>query len=53
MFTIKSLENISIESLYDSVKILNIQAGCESITGFLQSNSITLSGKQYEMIKQL
>ena len=40
-------------NLHDSVKIINTEADCESITGFLQSNSIPMCGKQFEMIKQL
>jgi len=40
-------------NLHDSVKIINTETDCESITGFLQSNSIPLCGKQFEMIKQL
>ncbi|MCK9628938.1 MAG: GNAT family N-acetyltransferase [Bacteroidales bacterium] len=37
----------------DSIKIVNTELTCDSISGFLESNSIPLSGKQYEMIKQL
>jgi len=40
-------------NLHDSVKIINTEVDCESITGFLQSNSIPLCGKQFEMLKQL
>jgi len=40
-------------NLHNSVKIVNTEADCESITGFLESNLIPLGGKQFEMIKQL
>lgn len=38
---------------HDSAKIINAETTCKSITRFLESNSIPLSGKQFEMIKQL
>ena len=38
---------------HDSIKIINVETGCESITGFMESISVPLSGKQFEMIKQL
>lgn len=38
---------------HSSVKAINANVECESITQFLQSNSIQLKGKQFEMIKQL
>lgn len=40
-------------NLNDSVKIINTKSNCLSITHFLEANSIPLSGKQFEMIKQL
>ncbi|TAJ13862.1 GNAT family N-acetyltransferase [Marinilabiliaceae bacterium JC017] len=40
-------------NLHDSVKVINTDVNCESITGFLQANSIPLRGKQFEMTKQL
>lgn len=49
--------NLIIEALkfnqHRSVKIINTEVDCKSITAFLQSNSITPKGKQFEMIKQL
>jgi len=35
---------------YDSMKIINTDIGCESITGFLKSKNIEVTGKQFEMI---
>ena len=40
-------------NLNDSVKVINTEPGCKSITGFLKSISIPLAGKQFEMIKRL
>jgi len=40
-------------NLHGSVKVVNTEVDCGSITGFLQSNAIPLKGKQFEMIKQL
>ncbi|MEA5006125.1 MAG: GNAT family N-acetyltransferase [Rikenellaceae bacterium] len=37
----------------ESIKVVNTDINCGSISGFLDSNSISLSGKQYEMIKKL
>lgn len=37
----------------ESIKIVNTDVTCASISGFLESNSIYMSGKQYEMIKNL
>lgn len=37
----------------ECVKVVNTDVKCASISGFLESNSISLSGKQYEMIKNL
>ncbi len=36
-----------------AMKCINTEIQCESISHFLQSNGITLKGKQFEMIKQL
>ena len=36
-----------------SIKIVNTDVTCASISGFLESNSIYMSGKQYEMIKNM
>ena len=38
---------------YDSVKCINTEITCDSITKFLESLSISLTGKQFEMIKKL
>ncbi len=37
----------------ECIKIVNTDINCASISGFLESNSISISGKQYEMIKKL
>lgn len=37
----------------ECIKIVNTDVTCASISGFLESNSITMRGKQYEMIKDL
>lgn len=41
------------ENKFNSVKAVNTEINCESITAFLQSNNIPLCGKQFEMIKVL
>lgn len=41
------------ENRHDSVKVINTEVTCESISGFLKSNSIPQKGKQFEMIKSL
>lgn len=41
------------ENKFKSVKAVNTEINCESITAFLQSNNIPLCGKQFEMIKEL
>jgi len=38
---------------YSSVKIINTDIYCDSITGFLKAKNIEISGKQFEMIKKL
>lgn len=38
---------------FNSVKAVNAEIDCESITDFMQSKNITLCGKQFEMIKEL
>ncbi len=49
--------NLLIEALkfnqHHSVKIINTEIDCKSISGFLESNAITPKGKQFEMIKNL
>ncbi len=37
----------------DSLKIVNTEINCDSITSFLKSKNIEPTGKQYEMIKTL
>lgn len=38
---------------HDSVKIINTDIGCSSMTAFLRSKNIGPEGKQFEMIKKL
>jgi len=38
---------------FNSVKIINTDIACESISGFLYSKNIGITGRQFEMIKQL
>ena len=38
---------------HDSVKIINSDIGCSSMTAFLRSKNIAPEGKQFEMIKKL
>ena len=38
---------------HDSVKVINTEISCESITAFLNSCGIPLKGMQFEMIKKL
>ncbi|MFA6201070.1 MAG: GNAT family N-acetyltransferase [Bacteroidales bacterium] len=38
---------------FNSVKAVNTEINCESVTAFLESNNIPLCGKQFEMIKKL
>ncbi|PLX12329.1 MAG: GNAT family N-acetyltransferase [Marinilabiliales bacterium] len=40
-------------NLHNSVKCINTSIGCDSITRFLESFSIPVAGKQYEMIKKI
>ena len=47
------LKEILKTNQYNSIKVINTEVGCSSITKFLQSNSIFLEGKQFEMTKQL
>ena len=46
------LKEILKTNQYNSIKVINTEVGCSSITEFLQSNSIFLEGKQFEMIKK-
>lgn len=38
---------------YESVKVINTDISCASITGFLQAKNIEVKGKQFEMIRKL
>ncbi len=38
---------------FNSIKCINTDTRCNTISKFMESNSIALSGKQFEMIKQL
>jgi len=38
---------------HNSVKVINTDISCGSITSFIESNGIPLRGKQFEMIRQL
>lgn len=37
----------------DTIKVINIDITCNSVTGFLKAKNIDLKGKQYEMVKVL
>ena len=41
------------QNKHDSVKILNTDINCDSITAFLNSKSIEPSGKQFEMVRKI
>ena len=47
------LKEILKTNRHNSIKVINTEVSCSSITEFLQSNSISLEGKQFEMTKQL
>jgi hypothetical protein len=47
------LKKVLDRNEHHSIKVVNTEVGCESITGFLESNNIPLRGKQFEMIKQI
>lgn len=36
---------------YSSIKVINTDVNCESITAFLEAKDITICGKQFEMMK--
>lgn len=38
---------------HHSVKIINIQTDCQSIIGFLKSKNISISGQQFEMMREI
>ncbi|MGD9978112.1 MAG: GNAT family N-acetyltransferase [Bacteroidales bacterium] len=40
-------------NLHGSTKIINTDVNCDSITKFLESSSIAIKGKQFEMIKKI
>lgn len=37
----------------DSVKAINTEAGCESLTAFLEAANIAVMGRQFEMVKKI
>ena len=37
----------------DSVKVINTEAGCESLTAFLEAANIAVTGRQFEMVKKI
>lgn len=47
------LERILELNKYASVKVINTDIHCESITAFLEARNITIQGKQFEMIKRI
>ena len=47
------LKKILISNQHNSVKVINTEIECESITKFLYSSRIPLKGKQFEITKQL
>lgn len=47
------LTEVFKESRHSSVKCINTEIGCDSISEFLLSNDIPLKGKQFEMIKKI
>ena len=47
------LKSIMKLNRHHSIKVINIDLNCSSLKGFLKSNHILQSGKQYEMIKKL
>lgn len=46
-------QKILKDNTHDTVKIINTDIQCESITAFLQSKNIEPTGKQFEMVKKL
>lgn len=47
------LKEILKHNKHENVKIVNTDTNCNSITQFIESISIPLSGKQFEMIKEI
>jgi ribosomal protein S18 acetylase RimI-like enzyme len=47
------LTEILKHNQYHSIKIINTPIDCNSITKFLESQGISITGKQYEMIKKI
>lgn len=47
------LQEIMIQNRYGSLKVVNTDISCTSITSFLESKNIALRGKQFEMVKLL
>ncbi|EKU88468.1 GNAT family N-acetyltransferase [Bacteroides oleiciplenus] len=38
---------------YESIKVVNTEISCTSITGFLKAKNIDVKGKQFEMIREI
>ena len=54
----KGIASILLQSMLElnesrSIKVINTDVGCESITGFLQAKNIALGGKQFEMKRKI
>ena len=47
------LKEILKYNQFHSIKIINTPIDCNSITRFLESQSISMAGKQYEMIRKI
>lgn len=47
------LEEMLKLNKHDSIKVINTDVNCDSITDFLKAKNIDLRGKQFEMIKQI
>lgn len=47
------LQEMTNQNKHDSIKVVNTDISCSSITAFLESKNITLTGKQFEMIKKI
>lgn len=47
------LNKVAQENRHDSMKLINSERDCESITKFMEANSMEIMGRQFEMIKQL
>ncbi|WP_255434139.1 GNAT family N-acetyltransferase [Carboxylicivirga sp. M1479] len=47
------LKHAISQGKHPSIKIINTNLECEAITQFLKAQGITMSGKQFEMVKEL